>query len=332
MLSKCVQCRFNIRQSDDFCLNCGLKKPTENIQPQIQTNIPLIQISRSYKFRVFLAIFIAFIFLFFVTSFSFLGLFYLRFYLYLIAFVLGISSSLLICYGIESFLIVEKKRLKKSKNNLITKNNVINSRITELNQRQNQIDIVLNRIGGTSSKSLQEAKKKLFSARKIAVEQLSKYKLQKHKIELVRLQNQVLPYITNFYSLDEFKTEDAVIVCEQTIREVGKIRQNLAENFPNKDDYEFGNFMQNLDETSNSCEKLWEALLNKQAVFTLKDVQPLEKADIFSQTNELAHTIETFNIESTLTDFSESFEQLETEYKRLLADNEVSQKLLNYEN
>lgn len=329
MLSKCVQCGFYIRKNDEFCLNCGLKEPTKDSQPQIQTNIPLIKLLRSRKTHFLVFLLSSFIFL------MFQGIFYFRLVIFTLVLVLIAIFSFWVLDLIGLLLLVEKPKKKirqPSKNSLNGKSQTISHRIFELESRKEKINELVLQIGEFSTGKLADTREKLISANQIISNQVNKYKLQKHKIELVRLQNQVLPYSLYFNHLDEFKTEDAVIVSEQTIREVGKIREDLSGNFSNKDDFEFRNFMRNLDETSKGCEKLWEALLNKQAMFALKDVQPLENLNALPQTNELAHAIETFNIESTLNDFSESFEQLETEYKRLLADNEVSQKLLNYEN
>jgi hypothetical protein len=43
---------------------------------------------------------------------------------------------------------------------------------------------------------------------------------------------------------------------------------------------------------------------------------------------ELVRESDIFNIQTTLTDFSESFEELEREYRRLKAEEETGEKLL----
>lgn len=64
----------------------------------------------------------------------------------------------------------------------------------------------------------------------------------------------------------------------------------------------------------------------------LQSVQPIENWAMKSQISELSHAIETFTIQLRLSDFTKSFEELETEYQRLLADKEINSKILNYEN
>jgi hypothetical protein len=60
----------------------------------------------------------------------------------------------------------------------------------------------------------------------------------------------------------------------------------------------------------------------------LKDVQPTNEIGQILHAEELGHATETFNLQAKLTDFSESFDELEAEYKRLTADDEITQKFL----
>ncbi|HEX8249186.1 MAG TPA: hypothetical protein VF599_13500, partial [Pyrinomonadaceae bacterium] len=128
----------------------------------------------------------------------------------------------------------------------------------------------------------------------------------------------------------EIETENGLAAIEQTEREINHIRQNLtrydAIDFPKRVLPEKENFLAQLAETETSCEKLREVLLSKQALHALQGIQPLEESLNLPNTNDLAHAAESFNIQTTLTDFSESFDQLEREYKRLKAEEEVSRK------
>jgi hypothetical protein len=223
-------------------------------------------------------------------------------------------------------------RLTKNEHNLTFKDKIIEDRIIELNKRQQRIDTILDKIKETDGQNLQEVRHKLLSAREIGISQFARYELQKQKIELVRLQNSVSPYLLSLHRLNEFETENGLVAIETTKTEVNKIRQNLtnyvAIEFPAHTLNEKEHFLSQLSETENSCEKLREALLRKQAARALQGISPIEENLKLPSAKEIVHSAETFNVHTTLTDFSESFEELEREYRRVRAENEVSQKLL----
>jgi hypothetical protein len=318
MLSKCVQCGFYIRQNDEFCPNCGY----ESKNKPVEENSKQLNKLRLVCLIAILTFIIALIFTGMITN--------IGFELIPLSLLVSIPGGILFNKFIEKQEIKEKLLLLKRKPlpNFIEKNNIINKRIVELTQRINQIDLVLNRIGGSSKQHLADVRKKLLSAREIIFSQFARYELQKHKIKLVRLQNGISPYLLYSQCLDEFGVEEGILISEQTIREVGKLRESSNRNFPTSVEAERADFLKNLDETSQNCEKLWEALLSKQALFALKDVQPINEIGQILHAEELAHATETFNLQAKLTDFSESFDELEAEYKRLTADDEITQKFL----
>ena len=245
----------------------------------------------------------------------------------LMGFFTGLFINLLFKEKIES-----SNKVKLFPQSLYFKDSTIKKRIQELSARKSNISTVLGKIGDNPSKNLQNIQQTLLSAQQLISNQIQGYKLQKNKIQLVRLQNEVLPYLEMVEVLKDYQIENGVVVTEQTMREVAEIGKDLSKNASQSLQNEQQQFLEQLQETSESCEKLREILLSKQALRALQGVQPIEDLNLPIQTNEFSHTIETFNIQATLTDFSESFEQLESEYQRLLADNEVSQKLLNLEN
>lgn len=212
------------------------------------------------------------------------------------------------------------------------KEKVIKRRISDLSNRAKQIDVVLSRIKQNDTPHLQQTRKKLLTAREIVTGQYARYELQAKKIEIARLQNNVLPFLNNLHRLNEYETENGLITIENTKHEAEKIRQNLtnfyAIEFPKTVRAEKDSFLSQLDETADSCDKLREALLSKQAMRTLQGISPIEENINAPSSKEIAHAVETFNIQATLTDFSESFEELENEYRRLRAENNVSRKLL----
>ncbi|MEZ5429107.1 MAG: hypothetical protein R2747_22870 [Pyrinomonadaceae bacterium] len=212
------------------------------------------------------------------------------------------------------------------------KQEIIEKRLSELTRRTRQIDAILEKIKQDDTPQLQDTRRKLLSAREIVTGQYARYELQAGKIEIARLQNGVLPFLENLQRLNEFETENGLITIENAKHEVEKIRRNLtnyyAIEFPKAVQSEKNGFLSQLKETEDSCDKLREAILSRQAARALRDITPIEDGIDAPNAEEVAHAVETFNIQSTLTDFSDSFEELENEYRRLRAENDVGKKLM----
>lgn len=316
MFSKCQQCGFYIRQNDEFCLNCGeLDKTNKSIW-------------QNYKISIISGVSISIIIFFLLSFFSK--------NVDIIPFIL-----LSITIGFMVFLVIsivyyesrnEKIREKFSNSTLQFKEKTITKRIAEISKRKNEINSVLSKIDENSSQNLLEIRQKLLSAREIIDNQFSRYEVQKNKIELVRLQNKISPYLENVDILNDFDIENGINQSEKTTSEITELKEKINSNLSEKINDEQQNLLNQLEESTKSCEKLREVLLSKKAFRALQGIQPIEDIEANLKTKELSEAAEIFNLQSTLNDFSESFEQLESEYKRLLADNEVSQKLLNYEN
>jgi hypothetical protein len=83
-----------------------------------------------------------------------------------------------------------------------------------------------------------------------------------------------------------------------------------------------------LDETLASCKKVHDGLVSRQAVLALKGMSPLKDAmsPVSSPTSE-RREMEVFNIQVAITDFSTSFEELESEYARLQSEEDVTQEI-----
>ena len=334
MLTKCVNCGFYVRQTDEFCLNCGIKNPNEALKKKKRSKGLSRKMFRSNSFLVIFSLFLTFIFVYVLADRIIENFYYLRNYIRFAALIIWFFLFYALFVLLKTLKLPKKvSHVLKNRNNLNSKTKIIDQRIAELNSRGHRIKTVLDKIKDTDGESLQEIRRKLLSAREIITSQFARYELQKQKIELVRLQNDVSPYLFALHRLNEFETANGLVTVENTRTEINKIRQNLtnyvAIEFPEKTFPEKQNFLaQQLAETENSCEKLREALLSRQAARALQDISPLEENLKLPSAKEIVHAAETFNIQTTLTDFSESFEELEHEYKRLRAEEETSQKLL----
>jgi hypothetical protein len=324
MLTKCVNCGFYVRQDDVFCLNCGFT------EPQISKTDSRINFRR-VSFITFGLTLLTLLILgsAIFKSQDLIGVFFLA----CTSIALGFTLALLIECAVSEIREKNKNVQKASGNaaSLNSKKKVIEKRIAELAKRGQKIDAVLDKIKQNDGQNLQEVRRKLLAAREIVISQLARYEIQKRKIELVRLQNSVSPYLFGFEKLSEAETENSLAAIEEAKFQINRIRQNLtrydAIDFPGRAMPEKQNFLAQLAETENSCERLRETLLARQAMRALEGVQPLEDALHLPNTKQLAHAADTFNIQATLTDFSETFDELEREYKRIESDNEMSRSL-----
>jgi HPt (histidine-containing phosphotransfer) domain-containing protein len=324
MLTRCINCGFYVKSDDEFCLNCGFQNPAKPF------DVFFIKWERLVIFSLILTVFI-------VLTISFLSFF-----------SFNNDPSKVIIISALSFLVVTiaehfysgkltkssfEKRKKFYKNNLRKKMEIIERRLSELRLRGDKIDSILSRIEAKSSNKLQEIYPKLLSARKIVIGQFARYELQRDKIELFAIQNQVSPVLFNFARMSDQNIEEKLLSIESAIMNINTIKKEItrydATEFPERALSEKENFLTQLTETENSCEKLREALLSRQAARALHDISPIEENLKLPSAKEIAHAAESFNIQTTLTDFSESFDELEHEYKRLRAEEEVSQKLLD---
>ena len=316
MLTKCVNCEFYVRQTDECCLNCGFYKPA----------IPAEKPESNFL-RI----------LVFVLPFSliFLALLYLDKELVLMDYVFSLAASFPFAF-ITDYTFEKRKIDKKFKNrkngttnNLEYKEKIIGKRISELHPRGQKIDSVLDKIKQNDTLQLQDVRQKLLSARQIVIGQIARYELQENKIKLARLQNGVSPFVNNLQRLNEPETENGLSAIEYAKYETGKMRQSLtndyATEFPKEFEFEKQSFLKQAEETEESYDKLREALLSRQATRALEGISTMN----LPRSEEIAHAVETFNIQTTLTDFSESFDELEREYKRLKSENEIDRNLLN---
>lgn len=318
MLSKCINCGFYVSSFERRCPNCGLPVSIKKI------TAGYLQLARKPAFFaiLFTAILsIPFTLFLFDYSFDFLQLTVCSVVLFLL-FFLTIFWISIKRNGTKS---VPKKSFPLS--SLTGKQMIVEKRISELSKRIRKIDDILDKINHDDSIHLQQVRQKLLSAREIVIGQFARYELQHQKINLVRLQNSVSPFLFGINRLNETEMNDGITTIETTKSEINRIRQNLtrydAIDFPPKVLPEKEAFLTQLDETEMSCEKLREVLLSRQAMLALRDISPVEETVRFPVSKELVRETDVFNIQTAITDFTESFDELENEYRRLKSEKEI---------
>ncbi|HQU82405.1 MAG TPA: hypothetical protein PKY59_04735 [Pyrinomonadaceae bacterium] len=325
MLTKCVNCQFYVRNDDEYCLNCGFLKPA------ITKDDVVFNVNRAGIWFLLLTILS---YPFFVLISSGKNIVFLSISALVLAVLFGLLSSMIfeIIFEFRTSETNYDRRKNGSQDNLQNKNKIIQNRISDLLFRLKGIDAVLEKITDNDGQNLLSVRQTLLSAREIVSSQIARYEIQNQKIELVRLQNSVLPFIFSLDDLNDFQIENGLVTAGNNKTEVGKLKQKLAiideDNLPVQTLNEKRHFLSQLQETENSCAKLREALLSKQAAQALKGIAPIEENLKLPSLSDAVHSAETFNLQATLTDFSESFEELEREYKRVRAESKASEKLL----
>lgn len=322
MLIKCVNCGFYIGKNDEFCLNCGFQNPPDQSYSE-KFDYKKFLLIQAISFVIIAAI------IFLISKNSDLTIpFIFGYFLVSLLMSIAITQIFSIFKSEKNF----NKRYSANQNNLYQKEKIIEKRVANLDKREQKIIAVVDKIKENDSSNLQEVRRRLLSARKIVLCQFARYELQRQKIELVRLQNGVAPYLYGLHRLNDVDTENGLVTLDISKNDLGRMRQSLtsdaAIDFPEQALPERQNFLAQLAETEDSCEQLREALLSRQAARALQDISPLEENLKMPHSKELVHAAESFNIQTTLTDFSESFDELELEYKRIRAEEEIEHKLL----
>lgn len=191
----------------------------------------------------------------------------------------------------------------------------IKIRSFELDRKYHETEMLLERAVKNGSEATTE---KLLALRKLILTQISRYELKTKKINLIRLQNNLRPIL--YYK--DFSVEESNILAanvDDALAEINRIRQELTNDyaieFPDEAQNEKRHFLAQLDETEKTCERLRERVVNSYAANVLQNFHPFEEKQKLLGTREIAQTIDTFNIQASLTNFSDSFDKLEREYE-----------------
>ena len=308
MLTKCYNCRYFVREDEEICFNCGTENPGENgFWYEINFKRVILIFFLSYDLEVIL---------FFLTGNSFFN-----------SIITSLFISFFVTFVAEVFFL-SLQNAKVYPGRLNAKFSTAENRIRELSERKQNINKILSQISKSDTEKLQDVKIKLVAAKEIIESQMNRYELQADKIKLIRIQNEVAPVLFDFQNLKYAQTENALKTVAAAKKEVKKLKSNIDASYRAEDRFsELDSFTEQLAETENSYNLLRESLIGRQAALALRDISDTE--DKIYRPDELEEAIETFNINTELTELSSSFEELENEYKKLKSDNPFEEKLLS---
>lgn len=322
----CVNCAFNVVPSNLRCANCGILYPLEplSIVPKDYSYI--------YVFTVLASFLLPILFLKPIVGFSLgacLGLPIGVVFMFIFG---GISKAIAKELTSRSQETAERRvesRKLPHPESLVYKENVITQRISELSEREQKVTAVLSRVKQSRDEKWEQVRETLLGSLQTLTRQHARYSAKFTEIETVRLQNMIAPFI---YNTDRFSFEqiDAHLkTIEDAENGAGELTRKLDEQRGVLGGVsEIEELARRLSEIQESMGKLRDALVGRQAVLALQGITPLEEAlTPLSSPVAAIRESEIFNIQVAITDFSASFDELESEYLRVQSEEDVAQRI-----
>lgn len=322
----CVNCEFNVPTSNLRCANCGVLYPFESLSI----------VPKDYSY----------IYVFTVLACVLLPVFYLK---SIVGFFFGVIIGVPVGLVIGSFFggiskVIAKELTNRSRNSaerrvewrksphpesLVYKEDVITKRITELSEREQKVSAVLSRVKQSRDEKWEQVRETLLGSLQTLTRQHARYRAKFIEIETVRLQNVLAPFIydedqLSFEQIDghlkaieevQERAEGLTMKLEEQRRVLGSVR-------------DIDELARRLLEIQASMGRLQDAFVGRQAVLALQGITPLEEA-LAPLSSPVAAIIESeiFNIQVAITDFSASFNELESEYLRVQSEEDAAQKI-----
>lgn len=324
------QCSFLTTPQDKYCPNCGIPKPLLHTSEDYLTSL----VFRPSRHRWLFAT--ASILVFLLASAILLeraadpkvrvvdlsSLFFLA--------VIIAMSAVWGGFVLLKSVYVKSRQLGVCHNpNLKQIEHIIHQRLSAIKEQEDRVDIVLPRVRQNTGEHWNVAGGRLEGAKVTLKQQRGRYITKLLEIETVRWQNKITSLIEDLDSLT-FEQNNSRLEVIDTMREQGveiRIRlESLQHEFGST--LEMQQLLERLDETLLSCWKIHEALVGRQAVIALEGVAPLKDAVLPTSTPlGTLKSLEAFNSQVAITDFSSSFEELEAEYFRMKSEEELGQQV-----
>lgn len=307
MLIECQNCAFYLPENEKFCLNCGY--PTSEFVPKSLSDEALSNFNLT--FSCLTAILAGGIYAYY-NSFEFNNLSSLLLFL-ILGFLLGAIISVFYSLFANNRLIKQdyRRRYDFSKNPF-----TLVSREEKILQKSLEMDTELRNIERlqTENKVLPNelTKRRLTEARESVLTRIALCELQKERIVIIRMQNNLLPFL---YQNEDSDNQKALSEINESLRQLKGIRLSLTNDyaieFPKESLKEKEIFLEEMERTAGSLLKLRSRIIQNQAANSLENSQisPFEQSS-----DDLAHQIESFNIQTLLTEFDDSYKRLEKDF------------------
>lgn len=324
MLTKCVNCEFNVELNARFCLNCGTEDPSKDSLFSEKRDFPRDLMVLIVVICVVLAGAIRIIAD--ESNYPEISFSYLAPALF-IGLVIGILAAITLAPVINVKVTKKNKRERKTEKagkTLCGKEDEIYEKIHSFTEDNIYLESLSKELGADSSEEFYTAEEENVLAKLELVEcEITLCHLQLEEIKLLRRENKIAPYLKNlnFLTLDEI--DDALpIVAQEIDEEEAEDSQTFEIEIDTEDGDRIHARINEADEIVNrqyselqkSCENLYEALKRRKIALENKKTPMQELA--LSAKSAPADS-EDFKIDSILTDFSVYFDRLAAEHRKL---------------
>lgn len=324
---RCYDCRFWIGKDERYCPNCGLIRPEER-QPPDDYLTSVAKYPRNHG--CFIATMTLVVL--FGTEIILLSVTGARIDGGLLVLLMLVLTPTIIIGGFKLLkrLAVTPPAVEQySSRNLRQSEGTIGQRLKEIKERRERISSVLARAKGGAGEQWEGVRKTLAGALETLDRHRVQYALKQVEVEAVRWQNSLTPLHYGWEALTYESAERRLKALDDASRTGTDLKSRLegerkaAGTLP-----ELEELSRRVDETLESCRKMHDGLVARQAVLALKGVSPLGDAASAPPAPVAGRReMEVFNIQTAITDFSSSFTELEAEYARLRAEDEVAEEM-----
>lgn len=312
---KCLNCKFNVTVQDVRCPNCGLLQPTESLEHD------------SARVVVVSVVAVAVVLVSVLISGADMGAGGVIFC------GLPVGAFLAFLLSGAAKAIYDKvnrggaaRRRASHVQSLTYKERLINQRVDEIQKRAGQISAVRERAKLNSGERWEQVCSTLDASLQTLQRQRARYNAKAIEIEMVRLQNRLAPLIHAADDISYEQIDARLKAIEDEQKSVKPLDAKLNEQrrvLGSAPDVE--ELSQRLSGIEDSMRKLHEAFVGRQAVLSLRGISPLDDALVtVSPPVAAIRESEVFNTQVALTDFSASFDELESEYMRLQTEEDVA--------
>ena len=307
MFVQCRICKYWVPDDEIYCPNCGHKSPYK--KPPTFWSLILFFASLISHGIFYLTI---------LFSFEYA----LDFYIFMGSLVIVSLSLLGVGLRIDLYLRKVEKTCKKY---LIDDEHNIAKRIKDIEERISKIDNVRERVMASEQSDKTASMLTLLeNAHTLLVSYRNRYQLEFWKIALIRWKNSLEPIEFEWQKCNYNECTEKMEALARAVAEgkqfVSEYSENALAGIP-----EGSNVIGDFHEALAVCSKFNEGLLARQARLAINDVSPLEERskDLKTAAGKENYK-ELFNARSDVSSFVEAFEELEAEFDRLEAEEQLA--------
>ena len=353
MLENCCECNFNICADDEYCHDCGVASPAESFKYSDDGNNFFVMF---LVFGISTLILTPVILL--ISSIDSEEI--LRDHIYY-SLIIAAVLSLIPGYFLASIITIRKFRKEKRRRHFIErpsslgyKEHKIFDVIIELAERETRLNghlpenfmILLDEyaesgedrqyffipdsgedkqyfISEYEHQKLNDKQQKLYNARLIVQQQIELCHLMENKIEIARLENDILPYVVASQNLTESELQEAASEINSVLETFDEmrnsVRQNAEADLLDFLRFERENLLRHIERSERFCRKKFEELTLRQSSLSFQN-----SSDFISNTNFSGLSkFRTLEIYTTKPLLPPRFDELEKEYHRLIDETDV---------